>query len=347
MSNKFENYSAEEFMKLCFADDVKNFWNKFYNWQQGESFYTSDIDPDQKSKILYDAHRRLWNKQCSILKLSTVPTAKHLPDEVDRTKEALVITGRYPRLGSDSIMSIYWHWAGNRYPLKNMQELMNNIGDNIKNDEEYKKLYENLCNGIEKDFPDTANLRHKPDRKVTNILKKFIWCYLQKANTIGGFVLFPRHPSSINSMRGCNSKIRDRFDLTLECIRRYYQTKDDNPLFDVLKEDKDFFRMFGEGKTGFEKYAEFFCLNGSWVENGKVLNLLYDDENENKTGRNVKTLDEWVFSQEPLPQDSDEWWTFYRNIMNRLDARNKQIVKLLSDCSEDDLQRLCDDLRPD
>ncbi len=335
MSNDVENCPAEKFIKLCFADDVKNFWNKFYDWQQGESFYTSDIDPDQKSKILYDAHRRLWNKQCSILKLSTVPTAKHLPDEVDRTKEALVITGRYPRLGSDSIMSIYWHWAGNRYPLKNMQELMNNIGDNIKNDEEYKKLYENLCNGIEKDFPDTANLRHKPDEE--KVFKKFIWCYLQKANTIGGFVLFPRHPQSINQKRGTGSLIYDRFDLTLECIRRYYEEikkseKDINynPLFgglntDYIKEDKAFFDLFGKGKTGFEKYTEFFCLNKSydkkqnWVKDGQVLNLL-----------NNQPLDDYDFgNRNNVLLTENNWWTFYRNIMNRLDARNEQIKEVI------------------
>lgn len=56
---------------------------------------------------------------------------------------------------------------------------------------------------------------------------------------------------------------------------------------------------------------------------------LYDDENENKTGRNVKTLDEWDFSQEPLPQNSEEWWIFYRNIMNRLDTRNQQIKEII------------------
>lgn len=332
MGNNVENCTAEEFVKLCFADDVKNFWNKFYDWQQGESFYTSDIDPDQKSKILYDAHQRLWNKQCSILKLSTVPTAKHLPDEVDKTKEALVITRRYPRLGSDSIMSIYWHWAGNRYPLKNMQELMNNIGDNIKNDEKYKKLYENLCNGIEKDFPDTANLRHKPDEE--KVFKKFIWCYLQKANTIGGFVLFPRHANSINQKRGTGSLIYDRFDLTLECIRRYYNNEE-SPLFDILKKDEDFFDLFRKGKSGFENYAKFFCLNKSydgkhnWVT--EDCSAVYDLMSENVD----EPLPKKGWPKEILPCDYGEkkqvakWWTFYCNIMDRLDARNEQIKEVI------------------
>ena len=86
--------------------------------------------------------------------------------------------------------------------------------------------------------------------------------------------------------------------------------------------------MFGEGEEGFKNYAEFFCLNESydgkhnWIENGHVLNLM-----------NNEKLDEYDFSTEPLPQNSEEWWTFYDNIMNRLAARNRQIEKL---CKKDE-----------
>lgn len=192
-------------------------------------------------------------------------------------------------LGSDSIMNIYWHRTSGDMP-----EIMKKISQTKSN------------------------------------YKEFIKEYLKKANTIGGFILFPRHANSINQRRG-RKPFDDRFDLALECIRRAFMNESFssyNPLFNISAEDKDFFRMFGEGKAGFEKYAEFFCLNGSWVENGKVLNLLYNDENKDKTGRNAKTLDEWDFSQEPLP-NSAEWWTFYRNIMNRLDARNEQIKEVI------------------
>lgn len=44
--------------------------------------------------------------------------------------------------------------------------------------------------------------------------------------TIGGMMVFPGNringKRSINGERGCNGKIDDRFDLTLECIRRHY-----------------------------------------------------------------------------------------------------------------------------
>jgi hypothetical protein len=43
--------------------------------------------------------------------------------------------------------------------------------------------------------------------------------------TIGGMMVFPGNAIdgkwTINQARGCLRKISDRFDLTLECIRRY------------------------------------------------------------------------------------------------------------------------------
>ena len=182
--------------------------------------------------------------------------------------------------------------------------------------------------------------------------KKFIWLYLQYANTIGGFMLFPRHDCSINQLRGMSDKIQDRFDLTLECIKRMYESGFfvvGNPLFDISAEDKEFFKMFGDGKEGFKNYIDFFLLN-SWVKEDEehhyyhVKNLLHTGENEDKE-RNIQLLDNWDFNQKPLPQDENEWWTFYRNIMDRLEARNKQIEELLREkCSEGELQELYNSL---
>jgi hypothetical protein len=44
--------------------------------------------------------------------------------------------------------------------------------------------------------------------------------------TIGAMMLWPSRSAngllSINGARGLNAKIKDRMDLTLECIRRFY-----------------------------------------------------------------------------------------------------------------------------
>ena len=49
--------------------------------------------------------------------------------------------------------------------------------------------------------------------------------------------------------------IRDRFDLTLECIRRHYFSER-SPLSDVLARYEDFLCLFGS----FKGYVEFFLL---------------------------------------------------------------------------------------
>ncbi len=50
------------------------------------------------------------------------------------------------------------------------------------------------------------------------------------AYTIGGMMLFPGKQIdgrwTINQARGCHTQIADRFDLTLECIRRHYLSLD-------------------------------------------------------------------------------------------------------------------------
>lgn len=61
---------------------------------------------------------------------------------------------------------------------------------------------------------------------------------------------------SINQARGINSRIRDRFDLTLESIRRHYLGTV-NPLADVLARHSDFFDLFGD----FRGYVDHFLLN--------------------------------------------------------------------------------------
>lgn len=62
--------------------------------------------------------------------------------------------------------------------------------------------------------------------------------------TIGAFILFPANKINgmftINQARGINNKICDRFDLTLECIRRFYLNLE-SPLFDTLNRYQRFF----------------------------------------------------------------------------------------------------------
>jgi hypothetical protein len=82
-----------------------------------------------------------------------------------------------------------------------------------------------------------------------------------KAYTIAGFLIFPantpgRSGRTINQDRGCDPRISDRIDLTLECIRRHYLGQP-SPLASTLLRYADFFTLFGD----FSGYVDFFLLN--------------------------------------------------------------------------------------
>lgn len=53
--------------------------------------------------------------------------------------------------------------------------------------------------------------------------RAFMESFLRRTYTIGGMIIFPKWRGGINQSRGCNPQIKDRWDLTLECIRKYYQ----------------------------------------------------------------------------------------------------------------------------
>lgn len=78
--------------------------------------------------------------------------------------------------------------------------------------------------------------------------------------TMGGMMLFPswtgvRH-WSINQARGMLTRIADRMDLTLECIRRHYADLD-SPMRKTLAWYDDYFRLFGD----FDGFVRFFLLD--------------------------------------------------------------------------------------
>jgi hypothetical protein len=77
--------------------------------------------------------------------------------------------------------------------------------------------------------------------------------------TMGGMMLWPRNQvdgkNSINQARGCHPRIADRFDLTVECVRRHY-AGGASPLSDTLQRYGEFFALFGD----FKGFVEFFLL---------------------------------------------------------------------------------------
>lgn len=128
--------------------------------------------------------------------------------------------------------------------------------------------------------------------------------------TIGGMILFPanqidRKPT-INGARGFNARIADRFDLTLECIRRHY-LDEPSPLSVTLARYADFFALFDD----FVGYVNFF--------------LLQDLVNEvTSTVKFFTPFDD--FSTSPLPGTLDAYFGYRQHAVAFIESRNRRIA---------------------
>jgi hypothetical protein len=132
--------------------------------------------------------------------------------------------------------------------------------------------------------------------------------------TIGGMMLFPGNKidgrMTINGARGCHPLIRDRFDLTVECIRRHYMGAS-SPLADVLYRYDDFFRLFGD----FRGYVDFFHLQDIVSENGSGV-LFATEFNE--------------FKSPIVPRDVDEYVKYMQAAESFVRGRNARIARALT-----------------
>ena len=137
-----------------------------------------------------------------------------------------------------------------------------------------------------------------------------IAAFVRVAFTIGGYIVFPGNRvggrQTINQARGTNRRIDDRFDLTLECIRRYY-SGEDSPLAQTLALYPEFFALFGN----FSGYCEFFLLQDLLTEDGGVRFLLEFDE----------------FGHVPLPTSAAQYASYRDAAMAFVEARNQRIQR--------------------
>jgi hypothetical protein len=131
-------------------------------------------------------------------------------------------------------------------------------------------------------------------------------------STIGGYIIFPNNRidgnQTINQARGINRLIDDRFDLTLECIRRFYLHQT-SPLYDTLLRYKNFFDLF----ENFIGYVHFFLLEDLIDEDQKIkFYLPFDD-----------------FKTPPIFSDVDEYLLYKKGVMNFIRSRNERIERYL------------------
>jgi hypothetical protein len=132
--------------------------------------------------------------------------------------------------------------------------------------------------------------------------------FVRAGCTIGAYILFPveyRNSPTVNQARGTRSEIADRFDLTLECIRRHY-AEDSSPLSDVLAAYRGFFDLF----VDFHRYVEFWLL---------------DDLVDPATGSVRFVLPFDGFSAWPVPGSADEYRAYRDRTLEFVSARNARI----------------------
>ena len=130
--------------------------------------------------------------------------------------------------------------------------------------------------------------------------------------TIGAYIIFPSArvdgKMTINGARGFNSKIADRFDLTLECIRLHYQRME-NPLDSTFNTPVNsfFFSLFKD----FKGYVDFFLLQD-------LTDIQYEKIS-------FFTQIEKPFEKSPVPETAAEYREYKRATLEFVSRRNERI----------------------
>lgn len=151
--------------------------------------------------------------------------------------------------------------------------------------------------------------KHIRKKWLTGQIPKEVQDLFEHGSTIGAYIVFPNrkvnNKHTINQARGCLPLIDDRFDLTLECIRRFYISKP-SPLADTLKRYGDFFHLFGN----FEGYIKFFLLDDLVDQDGLIrFYLPFDD-----------------FQTPPGFIDVDSYLTYKSRVELFITSRNQRIA---------------------
>ena len=108
-------------------------------------------------------------------------------------------------------------------------------------------------------------------------------------------------------------EIQDRFDLTLECIRRHY-AGESSPLGETIGRYTDFFELFGS----FTGYVNFFHLHDLVNADGTIM-FLHDFDD---------------FRGPTLPQDLPAYVKYREATLVFVAARNRRIAASQEDAAD-------------
>lgn len=135
--------------------------------------------------------------------------------------------------------------------------------------------------------------------------------FMRISYTVGGMMVFPGNRIqgkwTINQARGCLRTISDRFDLTVECIRRHYAGQS-SPLGETLARYRDFFALFED----FGGYVGFFLLQDLVSHDGADVRFFMPFD---------------AFRTASVPEDDATYREFRRRSIEFIEARNRRIER--------------------
>jgi hypothetical protein len=136
------------------------------------------------------------------------------------------------------------------------------------------------------------------------------WLHFMSATyTMGGMMIFPGNridrKMTINGARGFHPSVKDRFDLTVECIRRHYSGQV-SPLSAVIERYQDFFGLFAD----FQAYIRFFLLDDIVAPDGAI-RFFHQFEDFGRTS--------------PIPNGADAYKSYRAHALHFVSARNRRI----------------------
>jgi hypothetical protein len=130
-----------------------------------------------------------------------------------------------------------------------------------------------------------------------------------------GSIVFPAQrvdgKMTINGARAWHPKIKDRFDLTVDCVRRHY-LDEPSPLSDVLARYADFFGLFGE----FAGYVDFFHLQDLVDEGTSSVRFCMPFED---------------FAGSPWPGTLDQYLDYRQHAIEFIESRNRRIAAYVAE----------------
>lgn len=152
--------------------------------------------------------------------------------------------------------------------------------------------------------------RHFKKGYIREVIEKFnvkeTNKFYEEITSIGGYIIFPKRINSLNQRRGTDALVKDRFDITLDSIRKYYQKdKLDYPLKKVIEKDGEFFSWFMD----FKSYVSFFYLDD--LVNPKTDEILFFSEDK------------------PLPRSKEGYLAYKDKVLFFLKNRNKRIKEAM------------------